>query len=230
MPYHHTLESQIKKTLKETHLADNSVLSLLDIISRTYDTYEKDKKLTEHAFEVSEREYHEANNDLKKQNEIRIASIQKIKAAIRSLDTYAVLEDDTNDLDLMDTIAFLEKQIQKSKNLENELIQAVELTEKALKAKTEFLSVMSHEIRTPLNAIIGTILLLKYKELNEEQQELLKVMEISSENLLSLINDVLDFNKLEEGKIIFTEREIEIHQFIKNHYCPTKLGNKMATT
>jgi CheY-like chemotaxis protein len=75
---------------------------------------------------------------------------------------------------------------------------------------------MSHEIRTPLNAIIGTIMLLQYHPLSPEQKEQLRVMEISSENLLNLVNDVLDFSKMEEGKINFVERTITLLHFLKN--------------
>lgn len=217
MSYHPTLISQIKKVLGEDALNDLTLQPFFAVVSKTYATYDRDKKLTDHAFQVSEREYQLANSDLVKQNELKQHSIHKIKAAIKALDTNAVFQSEEDEGDeLISTLAYLEQQIGKTKILEAELLKAIELAEKALKAKTDFLSVMSHEIRTPLNAIIGTILLLKYKELNEEQEELLKVMEISSENLLSLINDVLDFNKLEEGKIVFAEREIDIYHFLKN--------------
>ncbi|GEM_PF-3042181 len=78
----------------------------------------------------------------------------------------------------------------------------------ATKAKANFLSVMSHEIRTPLNAIIGlTHLLIDYPEQGDRKKNL-SSLKFSAENLLALINDILDYSKLEEGKT-----EIESIQF-----------------
>lgn len=78
----------------------------------------------------------------------------------------------------------------------------------ATKAKANFLSVMSHEIRTPLNAIIGlTHLLIDYPDQGDRKKNL-SSLKFSAENLLALINDILDYSKLEEGKT-----EIESIQF-----------------
>jgi len=215
MPYHKILESQIRKFLPDKCLQDQNVCDFLNVVSRSYATFEKDKKISEHAFDVSEKEYQEINSNLLQQNEIRKQSILKLKEAIKSIDPNAsfILEKDD---DLFSTISFLEQQIKKSNELANELIKAKEFAEKAMMAKSEFLSVMSHEIRTPLNAIIGTILLLQYQDPLPSQKEFLRVLEISSENLLSLINDVLDFSKLEEGKIVFADRDIELLHFLNN--------------
>ena len=73
--------------------------------------------------------------------------------------------------------------------------------EKASQAKTDFLSNMSHEIRTPLHAIVGFIELLKTSKLNKTNLEYLHLMEMSSNNLLTIVNDILDFEKIESGKI-----------------------------
>jgi signal transduction histidine kinase len=94
----------------------------------------------------------------------------------------------------------------KTQNLElqhlNERMEEEKLlAEAATKAKTDFLSTMSHELRTPINAVIGVTNLMMFNRHYPEQQENLEILQYSSQNLISLINDILDFNKLEAGKV-----------------------------
>jgi len=84
---------------------------------------------------------------------------------------------------------------------ELEITKAKERAEKAAAAKTRFMSNMSHELRTPLNAIIGTTHLLKQENGLLQESEHFKVLVDSSEHMLHLVNEVLDFNKLDEGKL-----------------------------
>ena len=105
--------------------------------------------------------------------------------------------------DIFEIIRFLKKQFRQSKILQEQLIAAKEVAERASNAKGDFLSVMSQEIRTPLNAINGIIHLLLLDNPSSHQLENLKLLDISADNLLSLINDILDFNRIEDGKISF---------------------------
>ena len=90
------------------------------------------------------------------------------------------------------------------------LKQAKISAEQGLIAKSEFLSTMSHEIRTPLNAVIGMSHLLLKSDPRKDQIEQLDVMLFSANNLLTIVNDILDYNKIEAGKISFENIEMNI--------------------
>jgi signal transduction histidine kinase len=77
--------------------------------------------------------------------------------------------------------------------------------EASSQAKTDFLTTMSHEIRTPLNGVIGTIGLLAHSHLDEQQRRLINISHDSANMLLSIVNDVLDYSKLESGNVILEQ-------------------------
>ena len=94
--------------------------------------------------------------------------------------------------------------------------QATILAQQGLKAKTEFLSTMSHEIRTPLNAVIGMTHLLLHSDPRHDQEEDLGVLLFSANNLLSIVNNILDYNKIEEGKINFEQIPMDFAGIAQN--------------
>ena len=89
----------------------------------------------------------------------------------------------------------------KAKNAEAEAKENVRLKEEAAKAKSIFLANVSHELRTPLNGVIGMSELLKETPLNKDQQEFAKSIRVCADTLLIVINDILDYSKLEAGKL-----------------------------
>ncbi len=103
--------------------------------------------------------------------------------------------------------------INKLKNEEN-LKKARQVAEEAAQAKQQFLSIMSHEIRTPLNAILGMTYLLLQEDPKKEQLEFLNSLKFSGDNLMTLINDILDFNKIESGNIFFEESDFNLKDLI----------------
>lgn len=96
------------------------------------------------------------------------------------------------------------------------LKEAKKQAELGLKAKNDFLSTMSHEIRTPLNSILGMTNIMLMEKPSEEQKEQLNVLLFSAKNLLSIVNDILDFNKIEAGKIGFESIEMNLKTISEN--------------
>lgn len=91
--------------------------------------------------------------------------------------------------------------ITKRRRLEDDLRRAIEVVEAANRAKSEFLATMSHEIRTPLNGVLGVAQLMMDTPLSPEQCEYVRVMTQSGGVLLSIISDILDYSKIEAGKM-----------------------------
>ncbi len=99
------------------------------------------------------------------------------------------------------SMVWINADISQRKQAEHSLLAARDAAEAGSRAKSAFLAVMSHEIRTPMNAVIGLLELLHMSPLDAEQRETIDTVRESSQTLLRLIDDVLDFSKIESGKL-----------------------------
>ena len=104
--------------------------------------------------------------------------------------------------------------ISERKLAEQELVKTREEALQLSKAKETFLSVMSHEIRTPLNAVIGMSNILMDDNPTESQLENLKILGFSAQNLLKLINDILDFTKIETGNMVLESVNVNLKDLV----------------
>lgn len=117
------------------------------------------------------------------------------------------------------------------KDLEEDLRHANRLAEDSLKAKDLFLANISHEIRTPLNAIIGISELMLESMPTESQKKYLETIMASGDNLLCLINEILDFSKINSGKLILRKEPVNLSTLIEHvHRSSSVIGSKKGLT
>jgi len=118
---------------------------------------------------------------------------------------------------IINALGQLERQIEliyditKRKQVEKEMVESREQALQLSEAKEMFLSVMSHEIRTPLNAVIGMTHLLLDNNPKASQIDDLNILKFSGENLLNIINDILDFTKIETGNLELESSSFDLH-------------------
>ena len=98
--------------------------------------------------------------------------------------------------------------------------ELVEQSIKVIDTKTQFLATMGHELRTPLNGIIGVVNLLKDETDAAKKEEYIKILQYCSNNMLQQVNDILDFNKIEGGKLEIHYTEVNLYKLITNVALP----------
>lgn len=125
----------------------------------------------------------------------------------------ALVSDEDGQMQYVTTIGI---DITEQKERQRELEKAKEAAEQAAKAKSDFLANMSHEIRTPLNGIIGLTELVLKTDLEPTQRDFLEKSNISSHALLDVINDILDYSKIEAGKFDLEYKPFDLNNVLRN--------------
>jgi len=195
------LIKQINKYLPPELWADEKLARFIQAVDDSYNAYEKDKTLADHAFRLNEDEYVRINAKLQAEVLGRRHAIRVLKEAIAKMDSDQQTLAAQDEESLSSTLARLEDQLSRRKQTELELIEAREQAEQFARSKDNFLANMSHEIRTPMNAVLGMAGQLAKTTLDDKQRFYLDTIYSASENLLVILNDILDLTKIKAGKL-----------------------------
>jgi signal transduction histidine kinase/BarA-like signal transduction histidine kinase len=210
---HRQLKRQITKFLPPELLKNNpDIQHFINAVNLSYLSFERDAELSELSSRLNDKEYFQINTKIKEELEQKRKIHEELIFAIKQLNGIEVkLEGEDN---LIELITILNREIELKKEIEDQLFLAKETAEKANNAKSDFLSIMSHEIRTPLNAIIGLIYIMEKENSLASFEENIEVLKHSAQNLYLLINDILDFNKIEAGKIDIEQIPFDFQELV----------------
>jgi len=196
------IENDISIALIDVKMPDIDGFELLDII--------KANPLTEHIMVILITGYSMSSDHV-----VKGLSNGAVDYLFKPLDLYITIAKVNSLITLVNYQKEIKKKNEELESYQHELFKEIRKTEKSKIIKENFLANMSHEIRTPLNAIIGLTHLLKDSSVNNDQQEMIRLMEYSSNSLLGIVNDILESAKIDAGKVEIIRTETNVVNLIE---------------
>jgi signal transduction histidine kinase len=196
------IDHDISIALIDVKMPEMDGFELLDII--------KKDPLTEHIMVILITGY-----SMSSEHVVKGLSKGAVDYLFKPLDLYITIAKVNSLITLVNYQKEIKKKNEELESYQDELFKAIDETEKSRIIKENFLANMSHEIRTPLNAIIGLTNLLKDSLTGKDQQEMIRLMEFSSNALLGIVNDILESAKIDAGKVEIVRAKTNIINLIE---------------
>jgi signal transduction histidine kinase len=212
---HGLLVRQIRKTLGPNSEIPPEWQKLLRAVEACYEQFDADRRLVDHAMQVSSDELMGANERLRRQNEANQLLLERLKSVVRSLKPVGIEKQAGPTDDLVELADVLEGLVKRRKEAEESLRAAHDAAQAANRAKSEFLANMSHEIRTPMNAIVSMTSLLLEQAPASESKDYIETIQHAADSLMEIINNILDFSRIEEGHLELELNPCDLRQCIE---------------
>jgi len=213
--FHPQLQEQLRKYYKPDRVPEE-LFELLYAISETYE--EQDSRQNKQEKQVIQKAKQVDNAQYQLQKSVRYQEV--IKENLQAI-LYSLEEDEQateNQPEIMEVIDGLKGQLQQHQVVGERLQSTIRAIKSANTLKDNFLSTISHEVRTPLNGVLGMTSLLMHTKLTEEQEDYVETIRVSGNNLLTIINDILDYSKIESGRMDLEFQPFEISRMIEEGF------------
>lgn len=201
---HETLVRQMSRYLTDTLRNHPEIEPFVQAVNESYIDYERNRVYHDLVPEPQPVAYTGQQAPV----QTLIAAMQAL-AAREQLDPFPLTEDN-----LLGIVECVETQITARNMMATELKQAQLEADQAAHAKSAFLSTISHELRTPLNAIVGLTYLMQQEPTTPPLSDHLRMLQQSADSLHRLVNDILDFNKIEAGALTLSKTTFDLRQLL----------------
>ncbi|MGH1456636.1 MAG: ATP-binding protein [Alphaproteobacteria bacterium] len=162
------------------------------------------------AYVLSNKDREERNEQMRIKKEHDDQSLTKLQKSKDSADHARLLRVIERERELMSELR--EREVKRTE----EMRTAKEIADKANNAKSAFLAVVSHEIRTPMNGIIGMVQLLQQTDMSQKQKDYIQTIKNSGDTMMALLNDILDFEKIEHGGMELEAVTFNLHKLVED--------------